>query len=823
MEHRQGVATICALVALLAQWQAVSAAPEIAFVTEPACHNEVIVVTGEGLDPSRTKVKASYLGSADGAFDPGALDDPRQFVQHAGRMPSVPDAPPAQALDCPVLGGGERFLHVLMQCARKPWVFVPATTALWVGDERGWSRPYVVNRPQAHWLSPRTQAPGEVIRVFGRTFAWGHQLPPSQAFLRKVGGAELVPLRRAAQHREDGHTERWCLSAWLPKDVAPGEYEVFVHGRHGGPYGWSDALSLRVAPEPEWTGAVVNVRELGAKGDGLSDDTDALEQALQRAAGGGIVFLPAGAYAVSRKLEIPEQVLVRGVEMRQSVLCNLERPTRTPGLATDAARPIGTTALVHGMGRFTLQDLTIRFMPATGAALEIGKDLQYVEDVTLYRVRLETRQDYGLSLTHDYTAKPLSIYNCRRFRMIRCETYGPGGVGCGRKLEDSQFSQNVFSTDRRWRGSAFKFWGAEHCIFEDNVMRGDTRGFIMQTHFGVNYRNFIAGNLVERAVLGGNAGETYMVEGAGYLYESPVSRADAQSLATTRWPQVRGRPATAEDCLGRFVVVARGKGFGQWRRITRADPERRTLGVDRPWRVVPDASSTVVVMNGLIETVFVNNQEVDSGKGLYLYYAGAINNVIDRHLCDRSLGITLMTRDDRQEDDAAAHDTAPDFFNLIRNCRVHDGGGMVIGAGGRLPLRDDPHAPMASFGNRVIGNEVLRTKPFSGAQYGYTWRYGGGYSHLMAALSVIPMDLGKEPGTGLDGPPRMVGNVLQDNWVGDTRFGFGISQRAAHTLLYKNYQQWVPNRILDKGIATQEVEPVERGDLDYTPERGPIR
>lgn len=54
-------------------------------------------------------------------------------------------------------------------------------------------------------------------------------------------------------------------------------------------------------------------------------------------------------------------------------------------------------------------------------------------------------------------------------------------------------------------------------------MRGDTRGLVMQTSFGVNYRNFIAGNSVERAALGGNAGETYLVEGAGLLFESPVA------------------------------------------------------------------------------------------------------------------------------------------------------------------------------------------------------------------------------------------------------------------------------------------------------------
>jgi len=164
------------------------------------------------------------------------------------------------------------------------------------------------------------------------------------------------------------------------------------------------------------------------------------------------------------------------------------------------------------MGRFVLQDLTLRFMPATAPALEIGRDEVYVEDVGMYRVRFESRQDYGLSAEHSYTHSPVSIFNARRLRMIRCETYGPGGVNCQRKLESCQFSQNRFAADRRWRGHVFKFWGAEHCIFEDNLLTGDTRGLVMQTHFGVNYQNFIAGNTVERTVLGGNAGETYLVD-----------------------------------------------------------------------------------------------------------------------------------------------------------------------------------------------------------------------------------------------------------------------------------------------------------------------
>ncbi len=802
-----------------------AAAAEIGTVTEPACNGEVIVICGEGLDPKVTKIKAFCLGTADGSFRSESLEDGTRHAAAIDRLPAVPEVPPAGSLDCEVVGGGPGYLQVVMRCSRQPWISVPAVTALWAGDGDGkqWSRPYVVNRPQAHWLSPASQTPGEVLRIFGRTFSWSYQLPAARVHLRRQGGSELVALRPAAPHHEDVHTQRWCLSAWLPNDLALGQYQVLVHGGHGGDYGWSEPLALSVATAPAPAGPVLNVRDLGANGDGVSDDTESLAAALKQAAGGGTVLLPPGTYAVSRTLAIPEQAIVRGTGMHQSIITNLEPNTFRPGELTDSPRRAFRPALVQGMGRFVLQDLTLRFMPATAPALEIGRDEVYVEDVGLYRVRFESRQDYGLSAEHSYTHSPVSIFNARRLRMIRCETYGPGGVNCQRKLESCQFSQNRFAADRRWRGHVFKFWGAEHCIFEDNLLTGDTRGLVMQTHFGVNYQNFIAGNTVERTVLSGNAGETYLVEGAGLFLESPVEAATPATVTTARWPQGHDEAKPHRKVVGRTVVVARGRGLGQWRRISAVDTEKKTITVDRPWRIVPDRSSAVVVMNGLVETIFVNNQEVDCAKGLYLYYAGAINNIVDRHICDRSLGVTLMTHDDRQAADAGAHETAPDFFNLIRDCRVSDGGGIVLGAGGRMPETDQPALPWANFGNRVLGNEIVRTVPFSGAQYGSNWRWGGGWSNLLAGINVIPMDLGKQPGTGLDGPPRMLANVIQDNWVGLSAVGAGISVRASDTLVYKNHFHAVRAPIVDRGRQTRQLENVIRDDEEYTPERGPIR
>lgn len=136
---------------------------------------------------------------------------------------------------------------------------------------------------------------------------------------------------------------------------------------------------------------------------------------------------------------------------------------------------------------------------------------------------------------------------------------------------------------------------------------------------------------------------------------------------------------------------------------------------------------------------------------------------------------------------------------------------------------DQPERPWANFGNRVIGNEILRAVPFSGAQYGSHWRWGGGWSNLLAGINVIPMDLGKQPGTALDGPPRMQANVIQDNWVGLSAVGVGISVRASDTLLYKNHFHAVRPPVVDRDRQTRRVGNVVRDDEECTPERGPIR
>ncbi|MDH7601619.1 MAG: glycosyl hydrolase family 28-related protein [Armatimonadota bacterium] len=75
-------------------------------------------------------------------------------------------------------------------------------------------------------------------------------------------------------------------------------------------------LALLVAAASSLAGqpAQVNVRDFGAKGDGVTDDTAAFQAALDSMReSGGTVFVPAGTYLIKSHLTVPNSVTLEGV------------------------------------------------------------------------------------------------------------------------------------------------------------------------------------------------------------------------------------------------------------------------------------------------------------------------------------------------------------------------------------------------------------------------------------------------------------------------------------------------------------------------------
>ena len=97
--------------------------------------------------------------------------------------------------------------------------------------------------------------------------------------------------------------------------LSNGTYEVWVHNGHGGHYGWSGPLTLTVWGGYGWTSTQFNVKTgYGAYGDGVHDDTVAINNAIQAAGGTpySTVYFPAGTYEISDGFIIPNNTRLQG-------------------------------------------------------------------------------------------------------------------------------------------------------------------------------------------------------------------------------------------------------------------------------------------------------------------------------------------------------------------------------------------------------------------------------------------------------------------------------------------------------------------------------
>ena len=110
----------------------------------------------------------------------------------------------------------------------------------WVKNSDGWSKPWLVKSAQPWWVSPEQAAPGQTVRVFGRA------LDTQLVALKARDSGKVTPVS-SFQH---GQHPLYEVRVDLPADLAPGDYDLFVHNGAGGEAGWGGPVKLTVAPAP---------------------------------------------------------------------------------------------------------------------------------------------------------------------------------------------------------------------------------------------------------------------------------------------------------------------------------------------------------------------------------------------------------------------------------------------------------------------------------------------------------------------------------------------------------------------------------------------
>jgi nitrous oxidase accessory protein NosD len=174
-------------------------------------------------------------------------------------------------------------------------------------------------------------------------------------------------------------------------------------------------------------GAVVNVRhpDFGAAGDGVTDDTAAIQAAIDaaEAAGGGIVFFPAGDYSITG-LTVDDNVRLTGTSDSVLVLTG----------ATDAIHVTGSNV--------TIDHLALDLTGATAddaIYVETGQSRVYVGDLKITASAADATNRGRVRFT-----------NTDDFSVTRCVLDGTGvqSIMCGTAATNGLISRNVIKNYR---------------------------------------------------------------------------------------------------------------------------------------------------------------------------------------------------------------------------------------------------------------------------------------------------------------------------------------------------------------------------------------
>lgn len=74
----------------------------------------------------------------------------------------------------------------------------------------------------------------------------------------------------------------------------------------------AEQLMVAVGAQKIWGGLLVNPKQYGAKGDGITDDAAAIQRAVDSLISGGTILFPPGVYLISSPIQLPSNVIVQG-------------------------------------------------------------------------------------------------------------------------------------------------------------------------------------------------------------------------------------------------------------------------------------------------------------------------------------------------------------------------------------------------------------------------------------------------------------------------------------------------------------------------------
>ena len=541
-----------------------------------------------------------------------------------------------------ILDRSEQCLKVLI-----PADWRPNTFALQISTGAGRAH-VLLNRPHTVWWvgdHGKKQTPGGRFRICGRNLCGD----PGAVRVRVTGATSVdVPVEKS---------EPYSLTAVLPAGTPPGQYRLQVHNGWGHESGWSEPIAFVAEHARPWPQTVFNVTDFGAVGDGVADDTAAIQAALAKAQsnGGGIVFLPLGRYEIRDTLVMPRFTVMRGEKREWVELLWPDLPKRV--------------VLVRGSNSFGLEDLSIAARNYADGIMSDDGTKPDAGNVFLRRVRVRAMRYEGLmdnaeayrrfckSVAHETkdcaeVEGSITVHvGGENVEITDCDLYGSGRSVVLAAVKGGRVTGNqIFNGRLGW----YCISGPDGVIFENNdIIGADMSSMGGSLNTFCDWRPcqdlYFANNRLR--TMFAHYREAITSDGGGGSHAGHIESAEGTKLVLS---EVRciynvnkegdSHPGGAALWLGTAkpgmgVYILRGRGAGQWRKVIRQDG--RTVEIDRPWIVEPDGASLVSIAARQEGYLVVNNNISDAG--IAIQACGiSINHVIAGNKCARAGGYRVM-------------------------------------------------------------------------------------------------------------------------------------------------------------------------------------
>jgi hypothetical protein len=561
----------------------------------------------------------------------------------------------------PVTGKQSISVDRLLQNKQSVRLIIPATLkegvfGVELKDANNGKAYFYVNVPVVRWVISEEGlkvTAGDCLRIQGKNL-WrtGNR---GQAVLVSLDGKTVIRTKTAKVYDD------YSVSVNMPANIPDGEYHLYYHNGLGGKTAWSEPLKVDVVHKTPAKAErqIFNVKDYGARGDGINNETAAIRAALFAAEqnGGGTVYVPCGRYMLTGQLILAPNTILNGEskELTQLFWNPLNWDTNElPG------------SLISGTHHFAVKNLNLWASRAWGVILSTGPVSEQgnitLENLIVKQTAQLSGLVYQVKANRDAVDAELNSRWTKTGIILRGENLKIrncifNSSGMYTFFAASGFIQNCrFERTTTGVNQPYMLIHPKGLIFEDCYKQGDGYGYAATIDESENLyeaRNTIPYNYT-------NDRECMTFDGGSGAYSGNIGTINGAVLTlpkdavTHQW--------TENKWIGGGVYIIEGKGTGQYRRIV--SHTLTNIELDQPFLVDPDTSSVISITTIRRNMFFVNNTVTDCGA--YQFYGSAQNCVISGLKMRRCNGIICRGS-------LLYSGKQPNWYIDIVNCELNEG------------------------------------------------------------------------------------------------------------------------------------------------------